>query len=359
MSVLFRLLSGLGAIAHIGDVFVALFTTLKKPNANLRAGGARIAGALVIAVILAVLAGGAIINGNEGAANPNPTTYTVSELADNHDLGGKVYATITATLADDYVRVTKNGNYDHSEYIIGDQSTGKCMIVVSKLSDLDMDIRVRTDGTVTLTGMLRTDQGEIQDAIDTMGTHAIGYDLNPTVLLREGETPASPTVMYSLAGVLGVLTAILLIGWAIGYLVFRPSKGRQGLLTSGMAGPVPVHVTGLIPGYANGIRAREKNAELELPVFMGDPALAPVPPVDLLYKTRSGNQGLRLMPGTTSATLGTAYPLRGPRPAIRIRFNKYKLILSFDSEQARDQAFDQLKLSGPMTPGTDGATLTS
>ena len=354
---IFRLLSGVGAFAHLGDAVLSPFLTFKKLQNHLVARGARVAGALVIGVVFAILGAGSVANGNEGAANPTPTTYTIAELADNHDLGGKVYATVTATLADEYVRVTKDGSYDHSEFIIGDPTTNQCLVVVSRLTEPQMSARLSADGTVTLTGMLRTDSSEIQEAIDTLGTDASSFHIDTNVLLREGDTPANPTQMYALAVALFAIALLLLVGWAIGYLVFRPAKARQGFSTSGMTEAIPVHVTGLVPQFTNGIRTREKGGELRLATFMADASQAHEAPVDIVFKTRAGNRGLRLMPGLTSARLGKAYPLKGSRPAIRLHFGRYKLILSFDTEQARDMAFDQLRISSRLMPSADGTTL--
>jgi hypothetical protein len=359
MDMLFRLLSGIGAIAHLGDAIIAPFVAFKKPGDRLVAAGARLAGALAIAVVLLVGACVALVAGDEGAANTQPTTYTVSQLASTPDLNGRVYATVTAALAQDYVRVTKDGTYAYSEYIVGDTNSGKCLIVESKHPETEMDALVAEDGTVTLTGMLRTDTKEIKEALDTLGTTGSAYDVNKAVLLKEGDTPANPTLMYAITGTLTAVAAVLLIGWGIGYLVFRPTKPRTSLMSTGMAEPIPVHVTGLIPSYMNGVRAREMQAELRLAQLLGEIPAGEEPPVDLVYRTRQGNRGLRLMPGTAKAAMGKAYPLKGSRPAIRLKFDKYKLILSFDNELARDQAFDQIKLSGHLNPTTDGAVLSA
>jgi hypothetical protein len=353
---LYRLLSVLGAFAHLGDAIVAPFVRFNKPRQTLRAAGARLSGALVIAIVLAIAAIAAVGVGNEGSANTSPTTYSIDQLSGSPDLGGKIYVTMSGVLDGDYVDTYVSDKYDSSDYLLCDESSLNCIVVVSKLPESDMARIASTDGSVTLTGMLRSDSKEVADALRTLGTKVSTLKVYSGILLRQGDTPANPTLMYGIAAIAGVLGLALLIGWAIGFLVFRPAKSRQGFSTSGMADTIPVKVTGIIPSFVNGIRAREKRAELRVPI--ADPGATPTgtQELDLVWTGRKGAlSGLRLDPATISATIGHAYPFKGAKPALQIKVAKYKLILTFDSEQARDQAFDQFRTSAGLTMSPEGA----
>lgn len=351
----FRLLSAIGAFAHFGDAILAPFLKGNRPAAKLRAGGARIAGSLVIAVILGFVVAGTATAGNEGANNTKPTVWTIDQLAGKPDLGGKVYATITGTIGDYYVDTYKGSDYQWTDYVVGNPDSANCIIVESKKPEAEMSKLVSASGEVTLTGMLRNDSKEVGDAIRTLGSNADGLKINDTILLKEGDTPADPTTMYSIAGVCGVITLLLLVGWAIRFLVFRPAATRAGMTTSGMAAAIPVRVTGLIPGRLNGIRAREMKAELQLPTGT-DPAATAGAPVGLVWATKAGVNGFPLVPGTSGVQIGTAYPFSGEKPALRLRYDSFKLVLTFDSEQSRDMAFDQLRASSGLNPGPTGAS---
>jgi hypothetical protein len=340
----FRFLSGIGAVAHLADLLLS-GATFPKPGPDLKARGARIAGALVVAVILAgcaLFAGGV---GVEGANNREPTVYTVDQLSGNPDLHGKVYATITATIGADYVDTYKNDSYQYSDYVIGNPDTGNCIIVESKKPEADMEKLIAADGSVTLTGMLRSDSKEVEDALRTLGTKADGLTISKAVLLKEGETPANAEAMFVLTGILAAIAALLFVGWAIRYLVFRPSAAATSPFAAPMTGPIKVHATGLIPGYAHGIRAREMNAVLQVPESPEGAAMSGPGPVDLVWQRKLTVNGVRLTPGTTGVEAGKAYPFRSVRPAIRLKFLRYRLVLSFDSEQDRDAALAQLRAS--------------
>lgn len=141
---------------------------------------------------------------------------------------------------------------------------------------------------------------------------------------------------------------------AVGYVVFKPAGSRNSITAEPGTGFMPVRVTGLVSGYRNGRRTRELRAELRVPPT--DPVLGQ-PPIEIVWKTgNTAMAGIQLVPGTTRIVMGTAYPVSGARPAMKVRFGKYDIILSFDSEQARDAAFDQLRLLAGLVPSPDGAS---
>jgi hypothetical protein len=96
-------------------------------------------------------------------------------------------------------------------------------------------------------------------------------------------------------------------------------------------------------------------AELQVPAPNLEAAQGAAP-VDLVWQTKRGPTGVRLPSGTSQVVMGFAYPVRGKRPSIRVKFDKYRLIFTFDNEQARDQAFDQLRVSSGLVAAADGAS---
>ncbi|MGD0018867.1 MAG: hypothetical protein ABSD62_06390 [Candidatus Limnocylindrales bacterium] len=109
---LYRPLSAIGAIAHLPDAAVAPLVSRNRPGAPLVVGGARFAMPFILGAILALACGFGVMAGNEGAANPNPTDYTASGLAQNPDLHGRLWAIVRGTIDESYVDSSKgDGTY--------------------------------------------------------------------------------------------------------------------------------------------------------------------------------------------------------------------------------------------------------
>jgi hypothetical protein len=354
---IFRLLGIPGALVHLVDLVLQDRRHTPKRTATPSAGWARVAGVLFVIAGAAIVCVLALFNAAEGNANNEPTKYTVAQLVANPNVGNKVYATVTGTIYDWYVEQTKDGKFDVAYYLIGDTETDSWIIVSSRRTETETEPLVAEDGTITFTGMLRTDKGEVGETIATLGSDVPSVNISHALLLKEGQTPANSLLMYAIAGIAGLLGLLMLVGWAIGYMVFRPAKSRSGPATTGITGSLPVRVTGLVPGYSGGRRALQMKAELVVPP--ADPANpSPTVPVGLSRASGGEQTIMPLTPGTTEAAVGTAYAVSGERPAIRIRFLKFKLVFSFDSEVARDQAFDQLRVSAGLTATPDGAVAT-
>jgi hypothetical protein len=353
---LFRIAGLFGALAHLVDWLVQDRRNTQKRSDKPRAGWARFSPALLIAAALVVGAGVAFASSFEGAANQTSTTYTVGQLVDNPNVGARTYATVTGYVYNWAVQTTVDGKYDHESYLIGDPATDKWIIVESKRSKDDFAAMVTESGWVTVTGMLRPDHGEVSTTLAKLEDNLPSINISRDILLKDGQTPANQTVMLAVAGAAGGLALILLVGWAIGYVVFRAQKTRSGLSSAGLAGATPVRVTGVIPGYFGGERALEKKAELRVsPV---DPAAASAAgaPVSLVWTTSGGLTGIDLGPELNRATMGTAYPIRGSRPALRVRYQKANLVFTFDGEEARNQAFDSLRACAGLVAAPEGGS---
>lgn len=354
-----RVVSIFGFVAHIGDAITGPFK-LARTRSKPVAGTARLPGSLIVGFALVLVAFSAIEAGNYATANKEPTTYTVEQLL-FQSRNGRDYATITGQLYDSYVDESdNNGNYQYTYYLLGDPSApggGEWIVVRSSLAEASMARLASSNGTVTLTGMLTDDGSAVASVSRTLGTDTPS-GLNPFVVLHQGDTPFPAEPLYALGAISGVVGPTLLLCWlatlAFGYVAFRRARSRQTMISAPGSGMIPVRVTGLIPGYRNGIRAREKRAELRVP--QPDPAGA-TPPVDIVWASKKGIvNGARLAPGATRIEMGTALPVCGARPAVRVRLDRFDILISFDTEVARDAAFDQLRASAGLTVAPDGAS---
>jgi hypothetical protein len=343
---LYRLLSALGAVAHLPDAAMSKLFRRHIPWAAPTAGAARIAMPMILGSVLALLFIAAVATWTESAANPYPADYTVSGLASSPDLHGRIWARISGDLHPRYVEYEDfSGDYDHSDYLRCESEGRECLVVLSHRRDDEISAEAGFDMSVTFTGMLRADPDEVNSLLDTPGGNLSGLDINRTYILVEGQAPGDARAMAALAIVSGGLGAPLLIGWMIGYVVFRPSR-QQPQPGAGMAGPLPVRVTGLLVGPGGGVRAREMRAELRPGEIHPDAAAAGwAPPVDLWWISGHDFTVVRLTPTITAGVAGTAYPFAGARPALRARFGGFKLIFEFDDEAARDAAYAQLQRS--------------
>jgi hypothetical protein len=347
MPLLYRILSLLGAIAHLPDAAIAPLASRFRQGRALAASNAQIPLPMILSVLLAIAAGVSYVLGAEAAANPSPTPYTVTALAANPDLGGKIWATIHGTLHPNFVDYqTTGGDYDHTDYLICDVDSRDCLVVVSRDPHLETAVSLGISDTMTFTGMLRSNSKEVDSAARILGTSVSSVHVNPSLVLNDEERPvADAPTAFAIAIVAVVLLIPLFIGWAIGYLVFRPS-GTEPQPVGAMAGPLPVRVTGLVMGPGAGLRARQLPAELRPGETSPEAAAAGAPPPLDLYFSRGKTQWMtRLTPGLGEGKTGRAYPFLGSKPAVRVKFLKYKLIFGFDDEASRDRAYEQMRRS--------------
>lgn len=355
----YRLLSAFGFVAHIGDAITSPFRRA-APYGGLVAGTARIPGALIVGILLGGAAVASLVGAAYADANRESTSYSFPQLSSATSRGGRDYAAVTGKLYPYWVDETSNGKYSFTYYLLGglDTTGARSWIVVrSGLPEAKMKDLLAPDGTLTLTGMLSNDSAAVSSMLQTLGSNAPG-EVDPALVLDQGKTPLPPGPLYALAAICTLIGLILLVGWIgtlfVGYVVFRGASSRTSPISAPGSGFLPVRVTGLISGYANGKRARELRAQLQVPPT--DPNLGP-PPIELAWQTRrSGQVGIRLTPGLTRIVMGTAFPVTGTRPAIEARFGRYDIVLSFDSEVARDAAFDQVCVSAGMIASPDGAS---
>jgi hypothetical protein len=353
---LYRILAYVGWVAHLFDMFGA---NRKREGSKPQpyAGKARFGMVIIFgffAVVAVVLAVG---NAVEGASNPDAATYTIDQIVDNpNSIGSRNYATVTGTVYDWMVEITKGDKYNHATYIVGNPATDKWMLVQTWKAESDFEAMVRDDGTITVTGMLRSDSKEVKTALDELGSNVPSVNITKVVVLNEGQVPASPYAMIAIAVAAALLLVVLFVGWWMKFLPFRPLAARTSMSTQGMSAPISVRVTGIISRFEGGDRAFEQGAQLQsYPVNPADPAPAPAP-VDLVWTDGQGLTGTRFMPGVSEAVMGTAWSRRGPRPAISLKFVGKRIVIDFDDEASRDMAFDQLRYSTGMVVSPEGTT---
>jgi hypothetical protein len=356
---LYRILAYVGWVAHLFDMFGA---NRKREGAKPQpyAGKARFGMATLFgffAVVAVVLAVG---NAVEGASNPNAVTYTIDQIVDSpNGIGSRNYATVTGTVYDWMVETTKGDKYDHATYIVGNPETDKWILVQTWKAESDFEAMVKDDGTITVTGMLRSDSKEVKAALDELGSNVPSVNITKVVVLNEGQTPASPYAMIAIALVGALVAIVMFLGWWLKFLPFKPLAMRTSMATQGMSAPISVRATGIISRFEGGDRAFEQAAQLQS--YPVDPAApAPTPsPVDLVWTDGQGLTGTRFMPGVSEAVMGTAWSRRGPRPAIALKFVGKRIVIDFDDEASRDTAFDQLRYSTGMAVSPEGAALRS
>ena len=190
--------------------------------------------------------------------------------------------------------------------------------------------------------MLRTDTDEIDSTIDVLRTELSTVHVNQYLVLVEGERPANASFGYGMAIATGVLAVPILIGWLIGYIVFRPSR-QQPAAGTGMTGTLRVRISGVLPGPGTGLRTRDMRAELHLgQPAPGAAADAPLP-MDLYWARGARIWAARLTPGLSEGVAGDVYPLRGRYPAIRVRFGQSRIVIGFEDAASRDAAYEQMR----------------
>jgi hypothetical protein len=204
-----------------------------------------------------------------------------------------------------------------------------------------------------LTGELRREERAVDAAKLANGSDFRSLDLavSDRYVLDDATAPASAPLAFGLAAALVTLAAVILVGFAGGYLIYRRSDiGLPSPATSlGPGERMPVRITGVVRTPTGLEHVREAPGALVR--FMlgrplmtsGEPADA-IPDASTLIVERSGYpHGVALGLGeTTRLSSGLVMTLRTPRPAVRVVAGTGPLLLSFDTEADRDRAAAEL-----------------
>jgi hypothetical protein len=220
--------------------------------------------------------------------------------------------------------------------------------------------------------------GRIANVVDLMHQSRRRFAHRPDPNTAQARIPWSPIVAgFAVAGAVAVgagtgqilwpvvlllVAAILLVGWASGYLPFKAATSRGTGETDGLTAPVVLRVTGLVPTYDGGVRALAKTARLEVTrpssqtLAWSEEAGEPREAVTMTWFDLDSDRSFNIVPGVSEACIGTAFAVTGTSPAIRVRYENYRWILAFDSERSRDEAFDSIRAIAPLIVGAGGAS---
>ena len=198
-------------------------------------------------------------------------------------------------------------------------------------------------------------------AVPELQAELEGRRLPERQLLAEGVTPPMPEASYVPAMLLSALAAILVIGWLVGYPIFRRGRVadlistwrmlpgeeiRADLYGTDRRGPERVVVDGARANLAllEPDEIERRSWQYGLRNVVGG---APVPardagsgPAVLALSSGEGPILVRLDPGPADLGLasGTVDHARGSRPALRLRATGLDLVVAFASSTSRDRA---------------------
>jgi hypothetical protein len=215
-----------------------------------------------------------------------------------------------------------------------------------------------------VTGLLRREERAVDDAKASQGFDFGDLDLRVSdrYLLDEAAPPGSAPLAYLLALVCVLAAGTILVGLAGGYLIYRRSDGPlPAPATSLAAGErLPLRITGVVRTPTGREQVREAPGEL-VRFVMGRPIEMPAaeelladaeplgsdedaPVTSTLLVERVGYpQGVAVGLGDlVRLSAGQVMAFRGPRPALRVVAGTGPLVLSFDTEAARDRAAAEL-----------------
>ncbi len=303
---------------------------------------------------------GALSGLEAGSLRVDPDRYLV-ELADQRPsaLTGETIASPTGRGLEPG-QVVLRGSFDEAreaadgdgwEYLAIDQ--GRAVVVRSPYAPDALPVDV---WGVATTDRVRTEQAaavpELQEALD-------GRRLPDTRLLAEGVTPPLTEVSYLPAMVLAALAAIILIGWLVGYPVFRrrPIPDRisswplladdevtADLYGTDRRGPDSIIVDGAPARLALYLPDELDRRSWQFALGeTGGPAPAhrtAAAPAVLALASGEGPILVELDPPPNDLRLasGTVVHAGGARPGLRIRAAGIDLVAAFASVAERDRA---------------------
>jgi hypothetical protein len=219
----------------------------------------------------------------------------------------------------------------------------------------------------TVTGLLRREERAVDDAQVSQGFDFGDLDLRVSdrYLLDEAVPSGSAPLAYLLALVCVVAAGTILVGLAGGYLIYRRSDGPLPAPATSLdpGERLPLRITGIVRTPTGREHLRDAPGELVRfvmgwPVEMpsAEEALAQTEPPEPIEETPAAiedtpitstllvervgfPQGVAVGHGElVRLSAGQAMAFRLPRPALRAVAGTGPLVLSFDTEAARDRA---------------------
>src|SRR5262249_45697206 len=152
----------------------------------------------------------------------------------------------------------------------------------------------------------------------TFDLEAMGVRPSSRYLLEDGRTPATPMVAWLLAAICGLVAALILIGLAGGYLVYRRSPASLPVpaRTLAVGERVPARVTGWLRTPVGVARVREVPADVVryMTERVATPDAGPdahAPASTLIVERRGRPEGVPVGRGELSRlTVGAVFPFR-------------------------------------------------
>jgi hypothetical protein len=252
---------------------------------------------------------------------------------------------LTAAMAGTYLEVCEDDetewcdpdDVDAYDTLVFDLESKRAIIIVTE--DVPQPL------PVTVTGMLRRDPVGARDAVTADGFDIanLGVTISAEYVLDDGHHPSSAT----LAGIVAVLAlvgaALIVVGVAGGYVVFRPS--RRPVPTDGRPlapdEAIAVSVTGVLRRPDGASHVRDVRGRVVR--FRHGEAADGSDDTTLLVERAGRPEGVPLGRGhVQDVDLGRAMLFRGPRPAIRLTTADGLVILSFATPDDRDRAAAEL-----------------
>ena len=259
--------------------------------------------------------------------------------------------------------VCDEGEIDMYDVIVYDPVTLRGVVVATNVSP--------ESTTAAFTGVLRRDVGAIDRSVNAPGVtmEETGIQVSPVYLLDEGATPVDPTSLFLLAGILGVVAAVIAIGVAGGYVQFSGGGPLPPAASTFAPGErLAVGVTGALRAPKGLLHVREAPAEVVR--FVGaepaspETAATPAEPTDpseavvedapdvtpdaatattMIVERRDRPEGVAVGRGELeSIESGTVATFRARHPALRLKAATGALVLSFEDEDARDRVAAEL-----------------
>lgn len=354
-----RLISGAGAVTDLADRAMRVFGQRRGRNPL-----ASRPGSVIVAVLLAALAGLLVLAGLEVAQDPTPRAMSADAVASDPNLGERAYAIVDGSVAQEYVEtffdLDADGELDEDElasewfYFLVDPDSLRGVTVRSIRPPEQVVGDSIEPVPATFTGMLRRDERTVSGAKETSGLEFgdLGIEVTDHYVLDEGTGPANPFLAFGLAVLIGLLAGAILVGLAGGYLAYRRSDRPLPEPATGLAlgERLPLKVTGFLRTSEGLIHVREAVADLvQFPTAAppvaegGEPAEPAERPSTLIIERQGRPEGVALGLGQlVRLTSGSIVGLRATRPALRVVAGTGPLLLSFGDEGERDRAAAEL-----------------
>ncbi|MGV3720945.1 MAG: hypothetical protein ACO1SX_08540 [Actinomycetota bacterium] len=310
----------------------------------------------VMAVLLVVFFSCSVGALSAFAGSGGPATIRLVDLLAHRDPSAS-YVRVTGNLYSGAALVARSGRSEDSAvaktWMPLVDGSGKRGILVERNTPTGTEAGIKT---VEITGMLEPMDEDLQAKLKTTDGKLDGIKLDTEYTLAEERSPGDPW-SYTLAAVIsGTLLGLLLVTFAMQYVVFRPVTAEPGL-------PVAVDETREIDLRVTGsfvLNGAHRQRFLNMPAAMGRTETGEVLFVSNIDASsrfmgfttnkREGYWVVPIQPGSVPKfELGRLYVGLAVRPAVRFRYQEPQArptqtaIVSFENEAERTAAMRDLQ----------------